>query len=124
MLPVVGSIVRLKIFFEAREQVGEELGFDAQFLTLGWVHPGRRVERHGDVVIAVHVEHDMAKQLEILADLLVAVDVIETRQDFNTGPRSAAFILGTRPSRRFAGRCAIDTRNKQRSTNTATASGT
>ena len=87
MLPVVGSSVRLKIFslLEAREQVGEELGFDAQFLALGWVHPRRRVERHGDVVIAVHVEHDMAKQLEILTDLLVAVDVIEARQDFDDG---------------------------------------
>ena len=67
------------LLLEARKQVGEELGFDAQFFALMGIELGRRIKRHGNVVVAIHVEYDMTENLEVLANLLVAVDILEAR---------------------------------------------
>ena len=82
------------LFFKAREQVGEQLRFKAQILALARVHFARGIEGDSDVVIAMEIEHDMAEQLEILANLAVAVDIVEARQDLNDRPLFGAAHLG------------------------------
>ena len=85
------------LLLEAREQVGEQVPLVLQLDPRIRIHLRRRVEGHGNVVVAVIVEHDMAEEFEVLADLLVAMDVVESRQDLDHRALFGLAHLGQQP---------------------------
>ena len=54
----------------------------------------RRIERDRNVVVAVEIKYDMAEHFELLANLLISVDVIESRQDLIDRPKFGFTHLG------------------------------
>ena len=71
------------LFFKAREQIGQQLRFNAEIFALLRIEPRGRVKRHRNEIIAVHVKHDMAEDFEVLADLAILVDVIKARENLD-----------------------------------------
>ena len=102
------------LLLEARKQVGQQVALLHESLRFRRRQAGtgaalpradapRRIQRHGGIVVAVKVEHDMPEHLEVLANLAIAVDVVEARKDLDHRPALGCAHLGHEPIERAAG---------------------